>query len=104
MIATARGVIDIRSGLLQQLNAASRIASECSENCEWKANLQSFKLDVILGAYDIQGIFLAKDNGTVMQQKNFPPEADRKKMTDAFNANYSAEWRTFIQMKVRNQH
>lgn len=55
---------------------------------------------MILGAYNVQGVFLAKDNATVMKRKNFPPEADRKKMTDAFNANYPKEWIEIIKKQV----
>ena len=86
--------------MFQNLNAASRISSECADSCEWKANVQQFQLDVILGAYAVQGIFLAKDNAPGMKEKNFPPESDRKTMTDTFNANYSSDWIMVIQMNV----
>lgn len=43
---------------------------------------------------------MAKDHAPVMKQKNFPPEADRKKMTDAFNKYYNDDWQMMIKINV----
>ena len=82
------------------LNKALRIADEEKTNCKWKANIEQFELDVIQGAYNVSAIFMAKDHAPVMKQKNFPPEADRKKMTDAFNKYYNDDWKKIIKINV----
>ena len=55
---------------------------------------------MIKGAYNVSAIFIAKDHAPGMQEKNFPPEADRKKMTDTFNKYYNDEWRKMIKYNV----
>ena len=55
---------------------------------------------MIKGAYNVSAIFIAKDHAPGMQEKNFPPEADRKKMTDTFNKYYNDEWKKMIKYNV----
>ena len=55
---------------------------------------------MIKGAYNVSAIFIAKDHTPGMQEKNFPPEADRKKMTDAFNKYYNDDWKKIIKNNV----
>ena len=76
------------------------IAEEDKANCQWEADIDQFELDVIKGAYNVSAIFIAKDNAPGMQERNFPPEADRKKMTDAFNKYYNDEWKKMIKYNV----
>ena len=86
--------------ITQDLNKALLIADEDKANCQWEADIDQFELDVIKGAYNVSAIFIAKDHAPGMQEKNFPPEADRKKMTDTFNKYYNDEWKKMIKYNV----
>ncbi|EDO26101.1 predicted protein, partial [Nematostella vectensis] len=97
--ADAAGVVwGLFNDMKEELRKAQRISDACSTDCKWKANIDVFELDVIKAAYNIDAIFMAKDHGPVMKQKNFPPEDDRKTMTDAFNKFYNDDWKMIIKM------
>ncbi|KAM7431364.1 hypothetical protein ABFA07_018061 [Porites harrisoni] len=100
--ADAGGVVwTLFNDMKEDLKNALCIADEDKANCQWKANIDQFELDVIKGAYNVSAIFIAKDHAPVMQEKNFPPEADRKKMTDAFNKYYNDDWKKIIKNNAK---
>lgn len=102
--ADAGGVVwTLLNDMKEDLNKALLIADEDKANCQWEADIDQFELDVIKGAYNVSAIFIAKDHAPGMQEKNFPPEADRKKMTDTFNKYYNDEWKKMIKYNAKNK-
>lgn len=92
----------IKSFLLQNVQSAQKTSKSCSENCEWKANLQAFTSTIVNAITGMLAICDLRKKSSALQQHNVPAAEDEGTVQGILDKDFP-DWKEFIEQQAKKK-